>query len=119
MLESPHCLRDSTEMIADPFSDVLKFANAQSVASGGFTAGGPWAIRFPAPDKIKFFGLVKGNVGPRAVAGLYVRECVQQRLQADDRRRSETLPYKLSLRRAGATGSNVCLERTHRPGNGW
>jgi AraC-like DNA-binding protein len=48
-------------MTADPFSDILKLANAQSVVSGGFTAGGPWAIRFPAPDKIKFFAVVKGN----------------------------------------------------------
>jgi hypothetical protein len=28
---------------------------------GGFKAGGSWAIRFPAPDKIKFFAIVKGN----------------------------------------------------------
>lgn len=48
-------------MVADPFSDILKIANAQSVLSGGFTAGGPWAIRFPVPDKIKFFAIVKGN----------------------------------------------------------
>ena len=61
MLENPHYLRDSTGMTADPFSDVLSFANAQSVVSGGFTAGGPWALRFPAPDKIKFFAIVKGD----------------------------------------------------------
>lgn len=48
-------------MTTDPFSDILKFANAQSIISGGFTAGGSWAIRFPAPDKIKFFALVKGT----------------------------------------------------------
>jgi AraC-like DNA-binding protein len=47
-------------MISDPFSDILKLADAQSIVSGGFTAGGPWAIRFPAPGKIKFFGVVKG-----------------------------------------------------------
>jgi len=48
-------------MTADPFSDILKLTNAETVVSGGFTAGGSWAIRFPAPDKIKFFALVKGN----------------------------------------------------------
>jgi len=48
-------------MTADPFSDILKLTNAQSVVSGGFTAAGPWAIGFPAPDKIKYFGVVKGN----------------------------------------------------------
>lgn len=61
MLESPHNLRDSTEMTADPFSDILKFTNAETAVTGGFTAGGSWAIRFPAPEKIKFFALVKGN----------------------------------------------------------
>ena len=48
-------------MIADPFSDILKFTSAQSLVTGGFTAGGAWAVRFPAPDKIKFFAVVKGS----------------------------------------------------------
>lgn len=48
-------------MSADPFSDVLKFTSAQSLVTGGFTAGGAWALRFPAPDKIKFFAIVKGH----------------------------------------------------------
>lgn len=48
-------------MSDDPFSDILKFTNAQSIVSGGFTAGGSWAIRFPAPDKIKFFAMVRGG----------------------------------------------------------
>jgi AraC-like DNA-binding protein len=61
MLESPHYLRESTEMSADPFSDILRFTNAESLVTGGFTASGSWAIRFPAPDKIKFFAVVKGN----------------------------------------------------------
>jgi len=54
-------LRESTKMTADPFSDILKLSNAETFVSGGFTAGGLWAIRFPAPDKIKFFALVKGK----------------------------------------------------------
>lgn len=60
MLYSPTCLRDSTIMSADPFSDILKFTNAESLVTGGFTAGGTWAIRFPVPEKIKFFAVVKG-----------------------------------------------------------
>src|ERR1700722_12063769 len=48
-------------MTSDPFSDILKLTNAETFVPGGFTAGGSWAIRFPAPDKIKFFALVKGN----------------------------------------------------------
>ncbi|APR35744.1 AraC family transcriptional regulator [Paraburkholderia sp. SOS3] len=61
MLASAICLRDSTNMNADPFSDILKFTHAESLVTGGFTAGGAWAIRFPAPDKIKFFAVVKGT----------------------------------------------------------
>ncbi len=48
-------------MSADPFSDILKFTKAESLVTGGFSAGGSWAIRFPAPDKIKFFAVVKGD----------------------------------------------------------
>lgn len=44
----------------DPLSDVLKLADVQSLVSGGFAASGDWAIRFPAPDKIKFFAAVRG-----------------------------------------------------------
>jgi hypothetical protein len=47
--------------MADPLSDILKLADAQPVLSGGFTAGGSWGIRFPEPDKIKFFALIKGH----------------------------------------------------------
>jgi Cupin len=61
MLESVFYLRDSTNMTSDPFSDILKLANAQSVMSGGFTAGGSWAIRFPAFDKLKFSALIRGS----------------------------------------------------------
>jgi AraC-like DNA-binding protein len=61
MLASPYDLRDNPKMAADPFSDILKLVNAETVVSGGFTAGGSWAIRFPSPDKLKFFALIKGH----------------------------------------------------------
>ncbi|MGF6491852.1 AraC-like DNA-binding protein [Luteibacter sp. 621] len=48
-------------MSADPFSDILKFTRAESLATGGFSAGGPWAIAFPPPSSIKFFAVVKGG----------------------------------------------------------
>ena len=48
-------------MQIDPFSEILQFTRAESIATGGFTAGGAWAIRFPAPEKIKFFAVVKGS----------------------------------------------------------
>jgi AraC-like DNA-binding protein len=48
-------------MSSDPFSDILKFTKAESLLTGRFAAGGSWAIRFPKPDKIKFFAVVKGH----------------------------------------------------------
>lgn len=48
-------------MASEPFSDILKLARAETLVTGGFTAGGPWAIRFPAPKTIKFFAVVKGG----------------------------------------------------------
>lgn len=56
-------------MSSDPFSDILKFTSAESLVTGGFTAGGAWAIRFPAPDKIKFFAVVKGRYWVRIDGG--------------------------------------------------
>lgn len=61
MLENALYMRDSTDMTTDPFSEILKLTSAESVVTGGFTAGGPWAIAFPARDKIKFFAVVKGG----------------------------------------------------------
>ncbi|KVV51809.1 AraC family transcriptional regulator [Burkholderia territorii] len=61
MFYSAICLRDSTIMSDDPFSDILRLTNAETLATGGFCAGGAWAVRFPAPDKIKFFAVVKGT----------------------------------------------------------
>ncbi len=62
MLESPYCLRDSTEMSIDPFSDILRLTSAEAVMTGGFSAGcDDWAISFPAKDKIKFFAIVTGS----------------------------------------------------------
>ncbi|TDV37979.1 AraC family transcriptional regulator [Paraburkholderia caballeronis] len=48
-------------METDPLSDFLKLADAQLTVSGGFTAGGAWAVRFPKPEYLKFFAVVKGR----------------------------------------------------------
>ncbi len=48
-------------MIDDPLSDVLRLAEVHSVVAGGFYASGEWAIHFPPPDKVKFFGVVRGQ----------------------------------------------------------
>lgn len=47
--------------MADLFSDILTLANAQSVITGAFEAGGAWSVRFPPPALIKFFGIVRGS----------------------------------------------------------
>lgn len=61
MLERALCMRDSTDVSADPFSDILRLTNAETVVTGGFSAGGAWAIFFPASDKTKFFAVTKGE----------------------------------------------------------
>ena len=61
MLERAHFMRDSTDMAADPFSDILRLTHAESVVTGGFSASAPWAIAFPASDKIKFFAVIRGS----------------------------------------------------------
>lgn len=48
-------------MNVDPFSDILQLTRARAVLTGGFEAGGPWAIRFPARGKIKFSAVLKGG----------------------------------------------------------
>lgn len=48
-------------MAADPFSQILKLARAETLVTGGFIAGGRWAIRFPVPKTIKFFAVVEGH----------------------------------------------------------
>lgn len=61
MLDLLDFLRDRLIMLNDPFSDFLQLVNAQSVISGGLVAGGTWAITIPPPDKIKFWGVVRGS----------------------------------------------------------
>jgi len=45
----------------DPFADVLRMTEAQSVLSGGIAAGGTWALHFPPPRQIVFSAIVKGG----------------------------------------------------------
>ncbi len=61
MLERALFLRENTKMDADPFSEIVSLTNAQAVLSGGFKAGAPWAIRFPARDKIKMSAVLSGS----------------------------------------------------------
>lgn len=47
-------------MDQDPLSSILSLIEARAVYAGGFSAGGDWAIRFPPPEKIKFFAVARG-----------------------------------------------------------
>jgi len=60
-------------MVDDPISEVLRLADVESVVSGGFTAGGDWAIRFPPPDKLKFFAALRGSCWLRMDSGTTLR----------------------------------------------
>ncbi|HEU4653166.1 MAG TPA: AraC family transcriptional regulator [Steroidobacteraceae bacterium] len=44
----------------DPLSQVLGILKPRSYVSAGLDAGGDWAIRFPAPDGIKFNTILRG-----------------------------------------------------------
>jgi AraC-like DNA-binding protein len=48
-------------MSADPLCDALAVADARAVFSGGFTAGGAWAIRLHAPGRLKANAVVRGS----------------------------------------------------------
>jgi AraC-like DNA-binding protein len=61
MLRNSKDMFDRSEFDADPFSDLIRLAGACPTISGGFVAGGDWALRFPAPDALKFFAVIKGG----------------------------------------------------------
>jgi AraC-like DNA-binding protein len=48
-------------MPSEPLSDMLQLLDATSVLTGTLIAGGAWSICFPAPENIKFLGIVKGR----------------------------------------------------------
>jgi AraC-like DNA-binding protein len=48
-------------MSPDPLCDVLAVSDARAAFSGGFTAGGPWAIRLLGPDRLKVNALIHGD----------------------------------------------------------
>jgi AraC-like DNA-binding protein len=48
-------------MSPDPLCDVLAVSNARAAFSGGFSAGGPWAIRLRGPDRLKVNAVMRGT----------------------------------------------------------
>ncbi|MBB3386221.1 MULTISPECIES: AraC family transcriptional regulator [unclassified Rhizobium] len=48
-------------MINDPLSSVLALMGTRIICAAVFKAGTDWAMRFPPPDKIKFFVVTRGE----------------------------------------------------------
>ena len=48
-------------MSVDPLCDALAVADARAMFSGGFTAGGSWALRLRGPDRLKVNAVVRGG----------------------------------------------------------
>jgi AraC-like DNA-binding protein len=48
-------------MSTDPLCDALAVAGARAAFSGGFTAGGSWAIRLRGPNRLKVNAVVRGS----------------------------------------------------------
>jgi AraC-like DNA-binding protein len=61
MLEDPDFLRDSTEMIGDPLSEVFDLVEVRGLVSGGCAVRGPWVAHGAIEDPLKFFAMVCGR----------------------------------------------------------
>lgn len=61
MLEYANFMRNSSEMMSDPLSDVLELVSARCSLSGRMIAGGPWARRFATLDAIKILAATEGS----------------------------------------------------------
>ncbi|NUR62783.1 MAG: AraC family transcriptional regulator [Catenulispora sp.] len=59
MLVGSQNLRDSSE--ADPLGEALALADARAAMSGAFVAGGDWAVRLHAPERLKVNCVVRGT----------------------------------------------------------
>ncbi len=55
-------MRDSPDPHSDPLSDVLALLQVRSGAALRMTAGGPWALRFPAYPYLKFIAQLRGTL---------------------------------------------------------
>ena len=60
MSMGPHFRRDSTNMVADQLSEVLRLVEVQGALSGGFAVGGRWALHVELTAPLKFLAMAKG-----------------------------------------------------------
>jgi AraC-like DNA-binding protein len=110
MLAGPNYLRQSPD-VSDPFSDILAFANARSVISGGYTASGAWSVRFPRPTKLKFFAVVEGGCWLRIDGAKPLRICAGEVFSLSPAQRGFVLASDLEL-------APVDAARLFTPGSG-
>jgi len=61
MLDHSDFFRHNPKMQPDTLSAILSMVEARAVYAGGFSAGGRWAIRFPAPSMVKIFAIARGQ----------------------------------------------------------
>ncbi len=52
---------DSSDLLADPLSDLLRLAEVQTAMTGQLDAQGPWSLSFPPPQGLKLFAVVRGE----------------------------------------------------------
>lgn len=62
MIDGPHFLRESTNVVEDQLSEVFDLVQVRGLVSGGFAARGPWVARSPLQDPVKLIALVCGRV---------------------------------------------------------
>jgi Cupin len=61
MFVCPLVYRYRPYMVGDRLSDILRLADARSVLTGGLRARREWALRFRAPEHIKFLAISGGG----------------------------------------------------------
>ncbi|MCS0496884.1 AraC family transcriptional regulator [Ancylobacter sp. MQZ15Z-1] len=61
MLDRAEKLRDRSEMISDPLSQILNLLDARCILSGGLIASGTWVRRFARPNALKIMAVVEGD----------------------------------------------------------
>jgi AraC-like DNA-binding protein len=61
MVERSHFLRDSTDVVRDPLSDVFNLIEVRGLVSGGFSVRGDWVTRAEIHDPLKLVAMVCGR----------------------------------------------------------
>jgi AraC-like DNA-binding protein len=61
MVERSHFLRDSTDVVRDPLSDVFNLIEVRGLVSGGFSVHGDWVTRAEIHDPLKLVAMVCGR----------------------------------------------------------